>query len=155
MRWICSDLGIRNTRSRFTVPTPMWRTSTTALSKGIFAELVTALVFDADYVYHQAAKAGVRQSIDAPREYDEVNVDGTLNFLAATQTPTSSAWLWSPCPRSSYSRISPPRTKFTKNPTGSINCTSFCKLSGCLGSHDLVYSGYCFKTLRENSHSWE
>lgn len=36
---------------------------------------------DADVVYHQAAQAGVRQSVDEPRRYDEINVDGTLNVL--------------------------------------------------------------------------
>ena len=40
------------------------------------ADLVTELVADADYVYHQAGKAGVRSSIEAPREYHTVNTDG-------------------------------------------------------------------------------
>ncbi|MFC6974508.1 SDR family oxidoreductase [Halomicroarcula sp. GCM10025709] len=47
------------------------------------ADLVTDLVADADYVYHQAAQAGVRPSVENPRKYDEVNVDGTLNLLDA------------------------------------------------------------------------
>ncbi|MDS0259768.1 GDP-mannose 4,6-dehydratase [Haloarcula sp. S1CR25-12] len=47
------------------------------------AELVTDLVGDADYVYHQAAQAGVRPSVENPRKYDAVNVDGTLNILDA------------------------------------------------------------------------
>ena len=47
------------------------------------ADLVTNLVSDADYVYHQAAQAGVRPSVENPRKYDEVNVDGTLNLLDA------------------------------------------------------------------------
>ena len=49
------------------------------------ADLVADLVTDADAVYHQAAKAGVRPSVEAPREYDEVNVDGTLNVLDAAR----------------------------------------------------------------------
>jgi UDP-glucose 4-epimerase len=49
------------------------------------ADLVSELVTDADYIYHQAAKAGVRPSVEAPREYDEVNVDGTLNLLDAAR----------------------------------------------------------------------
>ena len=49
------------------------------------AELVADLVDEADYVYHQAAKAGVRPSVEAPREYDAVNVDGTLNLLDAAR----------------------------------------------------------------------
>jgi UDP-glucose 4-epimerase len=47
------------------------------------ADLVTDLVADADYVYHQAGQAGVRPSVQNPRKYDEVNVDGTLNVLDA------------------------------------------------------------------------
>jgi UDP-glucose 4-epimerase len=49
------------------------------------AELVGSLVAEADAVYHQAAKAGVRPSVEAPREYDAVNVDGTLNLLDAAR----------------------------------------------------------------------
>ncbi|QSG05090.1 SDR family oxidoreductase [Halapricum desulfuricans] len=47
------------------------------------AELVSDLVSEADYVYHQAAQAGVRPSVENPRKYDAVNVDGTLNLLDA------------------------------------------------------------------------
>ncbi|WP_299235627.1 GDP-mannose 4,6-dehydratase [Natronomonas sp.] len=49
------------------------------------ADLIGSLVADADAVYHQAAKAGVRPSVEAPREYDAVNVDGTLNLLDAAR----------------------------------------------------------------------
>ncbi len=49
------------------------------------SDLVSDLVADAEAVYHQAAKAGVRPSVEAPREYDEVNVDGTLNVLDAAR----------------------------------------------------------------------
>jgi len=47
-------------------------------------ELVAELVAEADYVYHQAAQAGVRTDYN-PRKYDEVNVDGTLNVLDAAR----------------------------------------------------------------------
>ncbi|WP_276272973.1 SDR family oxidoreductase [Haloarcula litorea] len=47
------------------------------------ADLVADLVAGADHVYHQAAQAGVRPSVEDPRKYDEVNVDGTLNLLDA------------------------------------------------------------------------
>jgi len=47
--------------------------------------LVAELVDEADYVYHQAGKAGVRPSVEAPREYDAVNVGGTLNVLDAAR----------------------------------------------------------------------
>ena len=50
------------------------------------ADLVADLVSESDYVYHQAAKAGVRPSVEAPREYDAVNVDGTLNVLDAARS---------------------------------------------------------------------
>ena len=49
------------------------------------ADLVADLVGDADYVYHQAARAGVRDSVAEPRTYDEVNLDGTLNVLNAAR----------------------------------------------------------------------
>lgn len=48
-------------------------------------ELVDQLVESADYVYHQAGRAGVRDSVAEPRVYDEVNVDGTLNVLDAAR----------------------------------------------------------------------
>ncbi|WP_435196312.1 NAD-dependent epimerase/dehydratase family protein [Natronomonas sp. EA1] len=49
------------------------------------ADLVAQLVSDADYVFHQAGRAGVRDSVAEPRVYDEVNVDGTLNVLDAAR----------------------------------------------------------------------
>jgi len=49
------------------------------------AELVEELVAGVDYVYHQAAQAGVRPSVKDPRKYNEVNVDGTLNVLDAAR----------------------------------------------------------------------
>ncbi|QSG11352.1 Nucleoside-diphosphate-sugar epimerase [Halapricum desulfuricans] len=47
-------------------------------------QLIAELVADADYVYHQAAQAGVRADIE-PRKYHTVNVDGTLNVLEAAR----------------------------------------------------------------------
>ncbi|ELY45577.1 NAD-dependent epimerase/dehydratase family protein, partial [Natronorubrum sulfidifaciens] len=38
------------------------------------ADLLADLVHESDAVYHQAAKAGVRPSVEAPLEYNEVNV---------------------------------------------------------------------------------
>jgi UDP-glucose 4-epimerase len=49
------------------------------------ADLVESLVGPAEYVYHQAGRAGVRDSVAEPRVYDEVNVDGTLNVLDAAR----------------------------------------------------------------------
>lgn len=48
-------------------------------------EIVTELVQESDFVFHQAARTGVRSSVDDPRTYDEVNVDGTLNVLDAAR----------------------------------------------------------------------
>ncbi|MCQ4333846.1 SDR family oxidoreductase [Natronomonas sp. F2-12] len=49
------------------------------------AELVAELIDDVEFVYHQAAQAGVRPSVEDPRTYDAVNVDGTLNVLDAAR----------------------------------------------------------------------
>lgn len=52
-------------------------------------DVVSDLVSEAEYVYHQGGVAGVRRSVKMPREYNEVNVDGTLNILeAARETET-------------------------------------------------------------------
>ncbi|MFC4989668.1 SDR family oxidoreductase [Saliphagus infecundisoli] len=48
-------------------------------------ELVAELVADADAVYHQAAQAGVRASVEEPLKVHEYNVDGTLNLLDAAR----------------------------------------------------------------------
>ena len=44
---------------------------------------VTDLVADADVVVHQAAQAGVRESVDNPRKVTDINVGGTVNLLQA------------------------------------------------------------------------
>ncbi len=49
-------------------------------------ELVESLVADADVVYHQAAQAGVRTSVDNPHKTTEINVMGTLNVLEAASS---------------------------------------------------------------------
>jgi UDP-glucose 4-epimerase len=49
------------------------------------ADIETAIE-ETDVVFHQAAQAGVRGSVDEPRRYNEVNVDGTLNVLDAART---------------------------------------------------------------------
>ena len=46
---------------------------------------VTEAIADAEMVFHQAAQAGVRPSVEDPRRYDAVNVDGTLNVLDAAR----------------------------------------------------------------------
>ncbi len=49
------------------------------------AELVESLVDDASIVFHQGGVAGVRRSVKNPRQYNEVNIDGTLNVLQAAR----------------------------------------------------------------------
>jgi UDP-glucose 4-epimerase len=51
-------------------------------------DLVGDLVADADYVYHHAATAGVRESVERPIDYNSVNVDGTLTLLEAARKTT-------------------------------------------------------------------
>lgn len=49
------------------------------------ADTVDELVADADVVYHQAAQAGVRASVENPHKPNRVNVEGTLNVLKAAR----------------------------------------------------------------------
>ncbi|OYR67201.1 GDP-mannose 4,6-dehydratase [Halorubrum ezzemoulense] len=48
-------------------------------------ETVRELVDDVDVVVHQAAQAGVRESVDNPRKVTDINVDGTVNLLEASK----------------------------------------------------------------------
>jgi UDP-glucose 4-epimerase len=52
------------------------------------ADLVGELVGDATFVFHQAAQAGVRTSVENPRKVDDINVEGTLNVLDAAREST-------------------------------------------------------------------
>jgi UDP-glucose 4-epimerase len=47
------------------------------------ADAMADVVAGADIVYHQAARSGVRLSVEDPQKYDETNVDGTLTLLDA------------------------------------------------------------------------
>jgi len=49
------------------------------------SETVASVVEGSEFIYHQAAKAGVRPSVASPRTYHEVNADGTLNVLDAAR----------------------------------------------------------------------
>lgn len=53
------------------------------------SETMTDLVAPADYVFHQAAQAGVRTSVENPRKPNSINVDGTLNVLDAARDSTT------------------------------------------------------------------
>jgi len=46
---------------------------------------VDELVADTDVIYHQAAQAGVRKSIEQPKKVNQFNVDGTVNILEAAR----------------------------------------------------------------------
>ncbi|MCD4815539.1 MAG: GDP-mannose 4,6-dehydratase [Methanosarcinales archaeon] len=46
-------------------------------------ELLGRVFVDVDYVFHNAAQAGVRVSVENPGKTHEVNVTGTLNVLKA------------------------------------------------------------------------
>ena len=48
-------------------------------------DTVTDLVADTDVIYHQAAQAGVRKSIEQPTKVNHYNVDGTINILEAAR----------------------------------------------------------------------
>jgi UDP-glucose 4-epimerase len=48
-------------------------------------DLVDDLVADTDVVYHQAAQAGVRKSVEEPKTVNNYNVDGTIEVLEAAR----------------------------------------------------------------------
>ena len=48
-------------------------------------QTVSELVADADVVVHQAAQAGVRESVRNPRTVTDINVDGTVSLLEASK----------------------------------------------------------------------
>jgi len=47
--------------------------------------LVSELVAGVDVIVHQAAQAGVRESVENPRTVTDINVDGTVNVLEAAR----------------------------------------------------------------------
>lgn len=48
--------------------------------------LVEDVIADAEFVFHEAAQAGVRTSVEDPKKPNRVNVTGTLNVLEAART---------------------------------------------------------------------
>jgi len=48
-------------------------------------DTVDELIADTDVIYHQAAQAGVRKSIEQPKKVNQFNVDGTINILEAAR----------------------------------------------------------------------
>jgi UDP-glucose 4-epimerase len=48
-------------------------------------DLVDEYVADADVIFHQAAQAGVRASVERPQKVNAINVGGTLNVLEAAR----------------------------------------------------------------------
>ena len=49
------------------------------------AELVDEVLTDTEFVYHQAAQAGVRTSVEEPEKVNQFNVTGTLHLLEAAR----------------------------------------------------------------------
>lgn len=47
--------------------------------------LVEEVIADAEFVFHEAAQAGVRTSVEDPKKPNRVNVTGTLNVLEAAR----------------------------------------------------------------------
>jgi len=50
------------------------------------AQLVDDFTKDTDIIYHQAAQAGVRTSVEEPAKVNEYNVTGTMNILEGART---------------------------------------------------------------------
>ncbi len=50
------------------------------------SELLDELVAETDVIYHQAAQAGVRRSIEEPNKVNDYNVTGTVEVLEAART---------------------------------------------------------------------
>jgi UDP-glucose 4-epimerase len=48
-------------------------------------EAVSKAVEESEFVFHQAAQAGVRTSVENPRKPNSINVEGTLNVLDAAR----------------------------------------------------------------------
>ncbi len=70
-------------------------------------ETVDEIVAETDVIYHQAAQAGVRKSVEQPAKVNHYNVDGTVTVLEAARNTTSTA------------SSSPPRRRSTASPTTS------------------------------------
>jgi UDP-glucose 4-epimerase len=60
-------------------------------------DVVNNFVAEAEYVYHQGGVAGVRRSVMMPREYNDVNVDGTLNTLEAARETNIKRLVFASC----------------------------------------------------------
>ncbi len=48
-------------------------------------QLVGKVIDDVDYIYHQAAQAGVRASVDNPEKTTRINIEGTFTLLEAAR----------------------------------------------------------------------
>jgi nucleoside-diphosphate-sugar epimerase len=49
------------------------------------ADAMLSVCENCDYVLHHAAKTSVRESVSIPKEYNRVNIDGTINMLEAAK----------------------------------------------------------------------
>ncbi len=76
------DVGIK--RRNIEVCRDLGGDSYTAVDGSILDEELVAEVFDehdVEFVYHQAAQAGVRASVEAPKRVHEINTTGLLDLL--------------------------------------------------------------------------
>lgn len=48
-------------------------------------DLVSKLLTESEFVFHNAAQAGVRQSVELPNKVHKINITGTLNILDAAR----------------------------------------------------------------------
>jgi UDP-glucuronate 4-epimerase len=76
------DVRLKERRQAMLLQSPGFRT---VLGRVETPGLVASLCEGADAVVHLAAQAGVRHSIEAPRDYLEANVRGTLEVLEAAR----------------------------------------------------------------------
>ncbi|USZ67388.1 GDP-mannose 4,6-dehydratase [Halorussus salilacus] len=73
--------------------------------------LVEKYVGDADVIFHQAAQAGVRTSVEQPQKVSDINISGTLNVLEAARDLETSGWPSRPPRRCTARPSTSPTTK--------------------------------------------
>ncbi|ELY93034.1 nucleoside-diphosphate-sugar epimerase 1 (UDP-glucose 4-epimerase) [Natrialba chahannaoensis JCM 10990] len=81
------DLGIkeRNVEAAITAAADSAGTYELVEDSITDADTVDDCVTQADVIYHQAAQAGVRKSVDKPQTVNRYNVDGTIELLEAAR----------------------------------------------------------------------
>jgi len=82
------NLGIKKRNRTIAVETAKSGSGSYKFIEGSVTDqsLVAKAVADVDYVFHQAAQAGVRASVDDPKKAHDINVNGTVNVLEAARS---------------------------------------------------------------------